>query len=266
MHIPKFVPFAIAQMNIDSEDKALVARWVETEIPLRSGAGIFLDAGSSCLAVWKEIVEAIRNNRYSNLTVYTSSLMVLQSWSEQQIVPQLLGTNLVLAGDEFDAPHLAFYGAAVTRKLLDGDFRPFSVYIGVSGIDFDDGIFLGYHAGDLEKQAKEALFRCPAKTRVILATPAKIGNAGGRVFNLLAMKGLDTRGSIYLVTTSPEPGTEEEKRFNKAREVFLGDGVQHALRAAGVQFSWIILDRNAKETPKALERLVGPRELTHDLK
>jgi hypothetical protein len=33
-----------------------------------------------------------------------------------------------------------------------------------------------------------------------------------------------------------------------------------------VQFSWIILDRNAKETPKALERLVGPRELTHDLK
>ena len=163
----------------------------------------------------------------------------------------------------FDAEHQAFYGKSVRTSLMSPNFRPSAVYIGTSGIEFDDraGILLGYHAGDPEKDVKMALFQCPAKARVILATPRKISNAGGRVFDVLSVPELDVRAPIYLVTTEPEPKTTEEKLFNQALKVFKSKKIQNAIRDKGIKFHWIIVDRKSADVPKAVEHIIAPIKL-----
>ncbi len=263
MEEDKNISFAQAQKAVDHDDKVLSAQWVADDLPLKNGAGIFLDAGSCCLTFWQEIIGQLCANRYSNITVYTNNFMVLQEWAEKVATPQLQGTIVEMAGNLFDAPHLAFYGEGVRRMLMSGVFRASAVYIGTSGIEFDQEtgeILFGYHAGDAEHDVKEVLFQCPARKRIILATPQKIGFAGGRVFDVLSVNKLDNRAPIYLVTTEPEPGSECEQQFNEAKKSFLGDKIQTAIYKQGLEFHWIIVDRKSGETPKAKERLDAPRK------
>lgn len=250
------IPFALAQKNVDPDDKKLVALWAAEEKPLSDGAGVFIDAGSSCLAVWEVIREQLSMAKFANILVSTSNFLILQDWATKPSDSNFPGTSMEMAGDIFDAPHMAFFGETAEKKLLSGSFRPAVVYIGTSGVEFEeDSLLLGYHAGDLEKDAKELLFKCPAKVRIILATPRKIGNAGGRVFNVLAIENIDARAPIYLVTTTPT-GAEEEMQFSCAKSTFSGEAFETAVRDKGLEVHWIIVDRNSTEVPKAVEHLV----------
>ena len=228
------------------------------EIPLANGAGIYLDAGSQCFFVYEEVRDLIKETRLANVTMFTNSFMVLESWKSDHLIPQLRGTEVEMAGDIFDAPHLALYGHALPAKLLSGRFKPAAVYIGTSGIEFeDDRVLLGYHAGDLEAEAKMVLFKCPAKARVILVTPQKIGNPGGRVFDILSVDKLDTRAPIYLVTAAPESG-EQEGQFRRAQDIFKGKSMREALIRKQMPMHWITLERIAPGIPKAIEHIVVP--------
>lgn len=258
--------FALAQRQVDPDDKDLAAEWVATDLPLTNGAGIFVDAGSQCMAVWKAIVGQIEKNQFANLAVVTNSLLVLQDWPDSLTkIPQLQGTTVEPAGEIFDAPHLAFYGEAVRTKLTSPHFRPSAVYIGASGIEFDEqaGILLGYHAGEPERASKELLFQCSCKdARVILATPKKIGNPGGRVFDILSVKGLDPKAPIYLVSAEPKADSvEERQQFEAAKRVLQGETMVSKLREKGLTFHWITLDRESRDVPKVKEHMIVPRRV-----
>jgi DeoR/GlpR family transcriptional regulator of sugar metabolism len=251
------VPFAQAQKQVDPDDKDLVARWIGDELRLSNGAGVFLDAGSQCMMLWKAIREKVRKNLYSHLAVRTNNFLVLDQWVQDQTLhPQ--GNTIETVGDVFDVGHLAFYGPAAKSRLMEGDFRP-TVYIGTSGIEFSDGsILFGYHQGSLEGDFKQLLFKCPARSRVILATPQKIGNAGGRVFDLLKLDGLNVSAPIILVTTNPQKGTAAEKTFQEAQKALREESMQEAIRKKGIRFTWVTVDRDSRDVPKALETFTVP--------
>jgi len=251
------VPFAQAQKQVDPDDKDLVARWIGDELRLSNGAGVFLDAGSQCMVLWKAIREQVRKNLYSHLAVRTNNFLVLDQWVQDQALhPQ--GNTIETVGDVFDVGHLAFYGPAAKSRLMEGNFRP-TIYIGTSGIEFSDGsILFGYHQGSLEGDFKQLLFQCPARSRVILATPQKIGNAGGRVFDLLKLDGLNVSAPIILVTTNPQKGTAAEKAFQEAQKALREESMQDAIRKKGIKFTWVTVDRDSRDTPKALETFTVP--------
>ena len=121
--------YASAQLHVDAEQKQLAARWIAEELPLSSGAGLFLDAGSSCLALWREILDRIRHQSYANLSVTTNSLLVLRDWiTGLGEIPSLLGTSLDFAGEICDVSHLAYYGDSLREKLLSRFLRLSAVY------------------------------------------------------------------------------------------------------------------------------------------
>ena len=254
-------PFAIAQSRVDPQAKQLVASWVSQHLHLKSGAGIIIDAGSSCLEVWRAIVDQIEDNQFAFLTVYTNSYQVLEHWRDRLNNRQVQQTNVQLIGSKLDAEHLAFYGQEAVDKVMTHDFRAMNVYIGISGIEFDEEgrILVGYHADEPELQIKKLLFQCHAQKRIILATPAKIGFAGGRVFNVLDVKGLNTDAPIYLVTINPEKGSKEEKQFKQAMRVFQSKAMEHAISNKKMVLHWITIDHKNDGVPKMIAHLVLPK-------
>jgi hypothetical protein len=67
--------FAEKQKQRDASNKQLVAKWVTRELPLQDGAGVIIDAGSSCLQVWSAILDQVEANKFSFLTVHTNNLL-----------------------------------------------------------------------------------------------------------------------------------------------------------------------------------------------
>jgi DeoR/GlpR family transcriptional regulator of sugar metabolism len=240
--IRDFVPFALDQKTVDSNHKQLVGQWAAQYFRLTSGAGLFFDAGSSCLKAWEAIRDRIASREISHINVVTNNFMILQDWANQHF-SRLLDTSVDMAGESFDPLHLAFYGEGIRRRLTMGAFRPAIVYIGTSGIEFDEhgSILFGYHAKDPEREVKQVLFECPCKARVILATAKKVGNAGGTVFDLLALK--DNRDvkapPIYLITTPPEPGGPDEEAYERSLRIYGSDQLQDAITSRGLDFQWI---------------------------
>jgi hypothetical protein len=245
MKEPKLLPFALAQLESEAPEKGAVSTWVDDHYPVTPGAGLFFDAGSQPFKQWEKTLQRLVSGEISHIGVVTSNSQILNSFQEHNLVPALRGTTVAIAGDQFDAEHLAFYGRQARERLTSGTFRPSVVYIGTSGIEFDGGsIWFGYHAGELEREAKSLLFECPAKARVILATPRKIGNAGGSVFDVLALEHLNTGAPIRLVSTTPLAGEDSDKiaRFERAKKAFLAAELQNALKAKGITFSWTIVN------------------------
>lgn len=245
MKEPKLLPFALAQLESEALEKGAVSTWVDDHYPVTPGAGLFFDAGSQPFKQWEKTLQRLVRGEMSHIGVVTSNSQILNSFQEHNLVPALRGTTVAIAGDQFDAEHLAFYGRQARERLTSGTFRPSVVYIGTSGIEFDgSSIWFGYHAGELEREAKSLLFECPAKARVILATPRKIGNAGGSVFNVLALEHLNTGAPIRLVSTTPVTGEDSDKiaRFERAKKAFLAAELQDTLKAKGIVFSWTIVN------------------------
>jgi hypothetical protein len=256
-------------LNVEQEEKELAARWVAKELPLANGAGVFLDAGSSCREMGKQIIEQVKERRCANLSITTNNLLVIRDWIEGLIsIPELQGTTLESAGEICDVPHLAYYGDELKKRLTSPDVCLSAAYIGASAIDFHEvgGIRLSYHAGEWERHCKELLFRCSFSSkgaRVILASPAKIGNSGGRVLDVLSITDMDTSVPIYLVTA--EPGSDDkdaQERFRSAKEIFRGQKMQSRLRETdrgrGFKFYWVIVGREDPHNPKVKEWLVYP--------
>lgn len=261
-------PFAIAQSRVDSEDKRLDALWVSQHLRLQNGAGIIIDAGSSNLEVWRAIVDQIEDNQFAFLIVYTNSYQVLEHWRKRLDSRQVQQTNVQLIASKLDAEHLAFYGPEVVQKVMNPGFRAMNVYIGTSGIEFDEksgSICFGYHGPREERDFKELLFQCKARRRVILATPRKIGFAGGRVFNVLDVKGLSTEAPIYLVTTNPESGSKQEEQFERAKNVFKSETMEQAISAKGLTFHWVTVDNDNGGVPKMIEHIVVPRNAKSEI-
>jgi DeoR/GlpR family transcriptional regulator of sugar metabolism len=265
MNERKATLYALSQLTRDHEEKELAANWVITNFPLASGYGFFFDAGSQCLEVWRGLVQRIDKEHIENITALTSNLMVLQSWADNFTNAQLHVPNVQIAGERFDAGHLAFYGNAARDQLLSHNFRPAAVFIGAGGIEFDSGsIWLGYHAGDPERDAKKLLFQCLAKSRVILATPSKIGNAGGLALNILSIDNLDSRAPIYLVSVEPEVGSPYKKQYDQAEREMRSESVQKALVERGIVFHWIAINRESNQArcetyPKLEESSILPK-------
>ena len=249
--------YVATQQKVDQDEKALAARWVADELAPKNGEGLFLDAGTSCQAVWEKTLQRIEDtNHAANLCVVTNSLLVVKDWIDHLMrIPALQGTTLEIAGEIPDVPHMAFYGEALRKALESKYLRLSAVYIGASGIEFDAGagILLGYHAGEPERHCKEYMFQCPCKgQRVILATPGKIGNPGGRVLDILSIEPLD-KAPIYLVTAEPRPADiEDQKRFAAAEAVLTGDAMRKRLLKLGLQFYWIIVDRKNATVKKRI--------------
>jgi hypothetical protein len=237
------------QQDVAPHHKELAAKWVLDELSFGSGAGLILDAGSSCCQLWKETAKAIVSGDCAHLTIYTNNLLVLDEWREGSYMPQIRGTKIKIFGWELDCSHRAFYGGTdeVRQRLTDKNFRPWAVFIGTSGIEFDGGgeggIFFGYHADEAELQIKKILFQCKTRMRIILATPHKIGYAGGSVFDILDVKGLDTTAPLYLVTTAPDQEEKSYKeQFEEARRIYESKPMQQKIKESGLVFHWIILD------------------------
>ena len=119
-------------------------------------------------------------------------------------------------------------------------------------------ILLGYH-GDMDKEGvfKKLLFQCRSKSRVIVATPTKIGNTSGNVMNLLALDELDDSAPIYLVTVEPEQNSASRIAFERSKRIVQGEMLRAKLAEMELEFFWIILERNPEGRPKVKERLVG---------
>jgi DeoR/GlpR family transcriptional regulator of sugar metabolism len=236
----RIVTFALHQKTLDSKRKDVVAEWAVENFRLSSGAGVFFDAGSSCLKAWEALRQQISQREIMHISVVTNNFMILMDWANKSFT-KLQDTIVDMVGGSFDASHLALYGEGVRQRLMSGTFRPAVVYIGSSGIEFDDrgSMLFGYHANEPEREVKELLFQCPCKARVILATARKIGNAGGTVFDLLQVPNLDVKAPLYLVTTPPEPDTLEQELYERALRLYSSDRVQEAILEKGLNFKWI---------------------------
>ena len=93
---------------------------------------------------------------------------------------------------------------------------------------------------------------------MILATPSKIGNPGGRVFDIMSVDSL-SRAPIYLVTTEPQTGNSaDNERFAAAGRALRSPKMQSRLRERGVEFHWVVVDGAARATSLAKEHLVFP--------
>ena len=253
----KNVPFANYQLEVDTKQKDLVSRFIarHKDFGLRTGDGVFFDAGSQGFAQYQATIECVLEGQYSHLTAHTNNLMVVQEWCREQWKPALQGMTLDIVGEKLDAPHLALYGPAGRQALLASDFRPAQICIGISGIEFGDGkIFCGYHSGENEKEMKAALFESRAGIRFMLATPRKIGHAGAKVFDILSIAP-KTKAPLYLVTTAPQSALEE-REFLKAKEACHAELMEENLRNHGIEFHWLILEQSNDGVPEALEHIV----------
>lgn len=255
---PKF--YVDTQRDVDPEPKRLVAEWVSQHLKLGNGAGLIIDAGTSCLTAWEVIVEQISSGELQFLTVYTNNYLVLDAWWKNAYIGK---TNVEIIGSVLDADHMAFYGNEAVAKVMAGNFRAMNVYIGTSGIHFDPHqgrILFAYHASDAERTIKELLFQCDANRRIILATPGRVGSASasGRYFDVLNISNLNTRSPIYLVTVNPEEGTAEEEAFDKAKEAFRSPAMEEKIGQKGLVFHWVTIDRHNGEGPTMSEHLVVP--------
>ena len=255
--------FVFKQFQVLKDEKELAGLWARDHLRPSDGDGVVFDAGTSCLTAWKVIAKQIEDDTLSHLQIQTNNLLILLDWLKKRASVPILQTHVRIYGSELDPEHMAFYGTEEARAtLMDTSFRPMLVYIGTSGIEFhgEEGILFGYHAGRPEREIKELLFQRPTETRVILATPNKIGRAGGQALNVLDIKGLDKRAPIFLVTTAP-PGRAEKAikdRFDRAKAIFKGKKIQSAIGDAGLDFHWIILDPENGDVPKVLEHLRAP--------
>lgn len=258
----RYVSFAGRQLGVDVYEKNLAARWTIHELPLRDGDGIVLDAGTSCWLTWKQILDLVGSEKLAHLMVHTNSHLVQTYWMERTESPQIACLKLELLGTVLDSEHKAYYWRTPKDRVMPRSLRPNTVYIGTSGIEFDEkeGILFGYHEGPREQDMKEFFFECAAKRRIILATPAKIGSAGGQSFDVLSIEKIDARAPIYLVTAEPEPGSDYAEAFERAREAFQSEAIQQAVAEKGLLFRWVTLDRNNGGVPKLKEELVAGKE------
>jgi DeoR/GlpR family transcriptional regulator of sugar metabolism len=258
---PDRTSFAREQESVDRDEKEIAAEWAIDNLPVRSGEGIVVDAGSSGLAVWRLLVERIRKGDPTNITVYSNSFQVLEHWRDNVMIPQVRETSVELIGSSLDAPHLAFYGPEARAKLMPEKptFRPAAVFIGTSGIEFDEHgrMLFGYHAGDPELDTKKVFFECYAKKRIILATPRKIGHAVGRVFDVLSVK--PSRAPIYLVMAEPSEESPYAEQFHRTRDLFKKNAQLHrSLDEQGLTIHWVSVKKEKSELKH--EELIAPND------
>jgi hypothetical protein len=253
----KEISFAIDQLGLDETAKALVADWTVQNFPLYNGAGVVIDAGSTCFKLWCNMRDEIVRGGLAHIRVLTGSYLVLQD-AVSHTEPELQSTTVDIIGETFDRSHRAFY---LRKHGGVGQFRPSMVYIGASSIEFDvrAGILLGYH-GDGERISKEMLFRYPCKARVILTTARKIGVVGVEAFNILeppsspeAAAGQFSEAPIYIVTTEPEKAAEV-RLFERSRDTFLSTKMQDTVGKLGMEVHWVTINRQGE----LAEDLVAP--------
>lgn len=253
----KEISFAIDQLDLDVNGKALVADWAVRNFPLYNGAGVVIDAGSTCFKLWCNMRDEIVRGGLAHIRVLTGSYLVLQD-AVGHTEPELRSTTVDIIGETFDRSHRAFY---LRKHAGVGQFRPSVVYIGASSIEFDAraGILLGYH-GDGERISKEMLFRYPCRARVILTTARKIGVVGVEAFNILtpppssdASAGQFGEAPIYIVTTEPEKAAEV-RIFERSRDTFLSAKMQDMVGNLGMEVHWVTINSQGE----LAEDLVAP--------
>ena len=263
MFVATWTPYAQRQLNVDALAKEAVADWAVRHLGIRDNSGLFLDAGSQNLEVWKCLRTKFEGGDLQHLLVVTNSFLVLRDWVDQLKNPQALNLRVRMVGTEFNGPHLAFYGVAEQNSALVSKwFRPWIVFIGASGIGFDpdDGILLG-HIGERERSDKQLLFQCQCQyARVILATPRKIGNPGGEVIDILAEasgQNSRSRAPIFLISTEPAAESAEEKLFKVAVEQFQSPKMKKRIEESGVRVRWFVVG-GAPPGEVKLVREIGP--------
>jgi DeoR/GlpR family transcriptional regulator of sugar metabolism len=250
--------WANEQKDADTDKKRLVAAWASRHFRLNGASGVYLDAGTACLAVWKELAgQIVEEGHPSQIKVLTNNLMILNDFASNPS-PLLYGLKMASVGDNFDVLHQAFFGPSIDERLRSGLFRPEVIYIGSNGISFseDGAILFGFHAEDPEREAKELLFAnpCKAKARIILATAKKVGNPGGTVFDILKVPDLDCKSPLYLLTTAP--AEEERDAYEFAMRIFKTETMQRAIVDRGLKFHWIEIDGSEREAFRNITDIV----------
>ena len=228
-----------------AEKKTAVAKYALEELRnhsvIRDGDTIFIDAGSSPMKVW-ESLKVLEGYKYKS--VYTSNYLIIKDWMDNSYnIPESSNSKVIMVGNKLDRDHGAFYGDALCSTMEDPSFRPAVMFIGCAGIEFDKahGIFYGYHGDDLEASAKTSYFKCRSRIKIILATPEKIGSAGGQVFNLLNIRDFDYESPICLITTEPEE-KREKHNFDRAMQIFKSSEFMKLIKGRKIKFRWIVID------------------------
>ncbi len=273
----RYVSFAMSQMEFRVDDKEVLARWIVQHMPVRTGAGIVIESGSSCLKIWDQILERVKQNICGNLVVYTNSDQVLGTLRDSMDDPHVRQIMMELVGSSLDVEHLAYYSSwnsdesnrEVRDKVMSDRFQPSYVYMGTSAVRFDakGRIFLGYHAGYKERATKEVFLQRSTQARIIPVIADKIGYAGGLSIDVLGVEGLDS-SPIYLVTTPPRSTDQKGmERFARAKDAFLSEGMQQAIsRHNGLVVHWVTVAASGGDAPIIKEHLVMPREAAKDLR
>ena len=248
-NIPPPIPYVKIQQQEDTLAKRLVANYALMQVQrnkiVRKGEPVYIDAGSSPMQIW----ESIKRVGLDFSSIYTSNYLIIRDWMESvYLSPEFSNSKVILVGDVLDPEHGAFYGGSLVEKMKDPSFRPAAMFVGCAGIEFDEdhGIFYGYHGDDLEAKAKQSYFKCRSKMKIILATPGKIGNSGGDVFNLKNIKNFDKESPVCLITTEPAEDQELDS-FYAAEKVFESGKFFKLVRSQGIDFHWIILDAKTGE-------------------
>ena len=231
--------YAERQLTREVEAKKLVARWVVEEIPLRDEASILIDAGSQSYLVWKEMASRLKDAQMSSLSVLTFNQAVANSWFRNEDNAQAFAPNFQLAASHCNASHRAFFGADPSHLQ---SYHPSVALIGTNGIRVSAGrIYVGFNCGNEELEDKKLLFRLGVTQRVVLLTSSKIGEPGGRAFDLLELPDLDSDAPIYFVTNEPTPGGIHRDALDKALHNMQSDKMRKKLLDRGVSINWIIV-------------------------
>jgi hypothetical protein len=226
-------------------DKELVAKFIAEKLPIAEGAGLFVDAGSQCFQAYNAIARSADERDQSQLNLFTSNMFVLYSWIANRWNARTRFPTIEIAGGEVDVEHRAFYGLSDNQGFKS--FRPSLVLIGASGFEVEPGrLWLGTHAGEHEIKDKEHLFRCPAKNRVILLTPGKIGQAGSRPLDLLSLEPPEEeriQAPIYIVTASPShKQVEYRDNYANAMEAMRSEVMRLKLQRRRLTVHWVTLN------------------------
>lgn len=161
---------AFERKSVDAaEAKVAIGRAVASGLPERGQ--VFIDAGTTCLEVARQILDR------RNLTIVTNSIPVLQLGTEAR-------ARVIGVGGEVRSVSLALVGGLALEWL--GGLRFDVAVIAASGLDARDGA----STTELSEAAVKRAACARAKQRILVAhgakwnQPAAVGFAGWDVFQL----------------------------------------------------------------------------------
>ena len=151
-----------------SDEKKRIAKYVVSNL-IEPETTIFLDAGSTVRAIANEIFSQSQN--LQGLAIVTNNMEILDDFRKDARDGGTDAHSIVSIGGEYSRSHEELWGRKAESSIQDLNLH--TVIMGVSGIDFEHGLFC--HGPVAEEVVKKAIFQKQAFRRIIAADYSKIG-------------------------------------------------------------------------------------------